>query len=416
MAARDGRARYCRIYTQSMKTHNPLVLHHLLLLQRTGGGWFCRSASTDDRNTWQAQSETAPCEVFTPLSAAVDLLQRAPRGGMRDDDTLTVLLAYPYVRHAVLPWDSGLTTAADWQAHANAIFDAQYGGYDCDALSQQIVIDPAPDGHARLAMAVDAAMMQGLHTLARAHNLRLVSCRSLLMAAVHRHRDHLVDDCVLSLPQQDAFECLYRKQGLWQTVRRVPAVQDAALGQVALQKENVAPLLAMMPFTGNPRQRQENAPATRWLGAAHPWLEERGNRRHSEGGTDTVADHGADRRMRAPPYSTPDLPIGASIAPPVMGVVTRDAGGWSREYWCAADWMAQSGRYGAWRDQAYRHSKNYASYAMIYCWFGVPLSWWKEGRHFASYGGIQEKTSNAVNRQSTPDSRHAPTVAAHPGR
>lgn len=338
--------------TKSMKALRPLAMHHLLLVQGAEVVWFCRSAFAGDRHAWKEQSPAIPPEDFDPLSAAADVFKRAPRGRMQTADKLTVLLGYPYAQHAVLPWRQGLEKTADWYEYAGAIFDKQCGEDGGNGLSREIVIDPAPGGQPRLAAATDTALMEGLQALARTHALHMVSCTSLLTAAVRRHRDLLEDDCVLSLPQQGSFECLHRKQGIWQVVRRIPAIQVAASSKAVIPAENVVPLLAMMPFTGNPRQAQEKPAAIRWLGTAHPWLEQCDSESTSKGFSDADAEDA------------------------VAGRAWR--------YWRAVDWLEQSGRYGAWHNQAWRRHDGFSTYAVIYCWLGVPLSWWKEGRQCVS--------------------------------
>ncbi|WP_211454038.1 hypothetical protein [Collimonas antrihumi] len=369
--------------TKSMKSLRPLVMHHLVLVQGTGVTWSCRSAFAGDREIWKEQSPAISSEGFDPVSAIADLFKRVPRGRMQMADKLTVLLGYPYVQHTVLPWRSDLSNAADWQEYAGATFEKQYGG---DSSSRKTVIDPASVGQPRLAAAANAALIDGLQTLTRTRKLRMVSCMSLLTAAVQRHWDQLEDDCVLSLPQQDAFECLFRKQGVWQVVHRMPAAQEAVIAKATIPTGNVVPLLALMPINGNSLHAQESKSAIRWLGAAHSWLDEPDSLSRANGFVE-IAEI-SDTPTRAPAVSAPGrthdaaipgLSVGATVASPVNAVVKS---GGRRYRWTrlpVADWLERSGRYGEWHGQVWRRPKSCSSYAVIYCWLGAPLSWWQKG-------------------------------------
>lgn len=371
--------------TKSIKSSRPLMMHHLLLVQGTGVTWTCRSAFSGDRDVWKAQSPVISIEDFDPVSAIADLFKRAPRGRVKMADKLTVLLGYPYVQHAVLPWHQSLAKPADWQEYAASIFDKQYGG---ESSSRKIVIDPASAGQPRLAAAANAALIDALQVLTRTHKLRMVSCMSLLTAAIQHHWDQLEDDCVLSLPQHDTFECLFRKQGTWQAVRRMPAMPDAVSGRAIIPTGNIFPSLALMPFTSNEDHAQKNKSAIRWLGAAHAWLEESDSLNRSNGIADAATDivNAAAARRDAPAVrgrarhvAKPRRPARARVASPVSNGIKSYAKGYAWTRLPVADWLERSGRYGAWHGQVWRRPKSCSSYAVIYCWLGAPLSWWQKG-------------------------------------
>jgi hypothetical protein len=264
-----------------------LALRHLLLLQECSATWISRSILAPERNLSRAAYRdddepglpAAAGEEFEPLSAAAHAFEHALRGRIRRLDSLTVLLAYPYVRHIVLPWQGGLSSSADWQEYARAMFDDQFGG-DQASTHWQIVIDPAGFEQPRLAAAIDAALLDGLRILARLHKLRLTSCLSLLAAAVKRYKHMLQDDCVLGLPQPGVLECLFRQQGRWQGVcgmRTLPegALLDGMAVAAAISNAMLSPplLLASGATADLPRVREADASFVH-LGAAHPWLQE----------------------------------------------------------------------------------------------------------------------------------------------
>lgn len=347
--------------SKSFKPSQPLVMHHLMLLQGGQLTWIGRSAFDRGRNVWSGALKGNPDALPDPLSAAADLFERTPRGRIKFADKLTVLLGYPYVRHAVLPWRAGLARTADWQGYANAVFDEQDGSA---YPGRQVVVDPAPSGQPRLAAATDAALVQGLQALAKMHGLRLVSCMSLLTAAVQRHWDMLEDDCVLSLPQHDALECLFRKQGIWQGVCGMPVARDAALvdciaaaALLARAGDDAGPVLAVTPFSSSPRQAQDSSSSVRWLAAAHPWLQS--SQYHPDGSSRTYARGPAF----AAPASRPQSP----------------AARYKWGYWAADNLVAeQSGRYGAWGNLAWRQPLRCSSHGVAYARPGLPFGPWLE--------------------------------------
>lgn len=344
---------------KTLKLSRPLVMHHLMLLQGTQFAWIGRSALAPDRNVWSGEPKRELAAGSNPLSAVADLFEQTPRGRLKRADKLTVLLGYPYVRHAVLPWRAGLTSSTEWQSYANAVFDAQDGVAN---PQRQVVVDPAPFGQPRLAAAVDAALIAGLQALAGIHKLRLVSCTSLLTAAVQQHWKLLQDDCVLSLPQPDALECLFRKQGAWQGVCGMPLAPDAELStsvaaaamlsKATVATESSVPLLAVAPFQNLAGHVQDPAYPVRWLGPAHPWL---------AGSAGQERLPGFARRL------APAAAVAASTPVQRQTGIRSHGAAYKWGYWSADNLMEeQSGRYGAWGKQGLRDPLSCASFNVIY--------------------------------------------------
>lgn len=369
---------------KSMKVSRPRVMHHLLLVQENAATWISRSAFAAHHNVWSGQSAINSAKGLDPLSAAADIFKRAPRGRWKMADKLTVLLGYPYVRHMVLPWRAALTKTSDWQGYASAEFYKQYGGDNC---SRKIVVDTAGFGQPRLAAATDAALLEGLLALADKHKLRLVSCMSLLTAAAQSHWDVLEDDCVLSLPQPDSVECLFRKQGMWQGVCGMPTLPDTALtGNVAaaavLAKAegfmaNASLVLAVTPFPGNLFQTPDHAPTVRWLDAAHPWLADSDSWRRSTGLA--VSDAGVK--------TTRIKPIGMQGADSVKtwgeDDVSSSINAFDNEnttwgFKVQHDLPGQSGQYGEWNIQAWHRPMGSSARQTVCFWLDAPPSWWEK--------------------------------------
>ena len=85
-----------------------------------------------------------------PLAACASLLEQAPRGRLRYFDRATVLLGFPHVQYAMLPWQDGLFSQADWRGFARATVSQQTG---LDPLAWQVQVAEAGFGQARLAVA-----------------------------------------------------------------------------------------------------------------------------------------------------------------------------------------------------------------------------------------------------------------------
>jgi hypothetical protein len=367
--------------SKTLKSSRPLVMHHLMLLQGAQFAWIGRSALALDRNVWSGEPKRTLAEPADPLLAAADLFEQTPRGRIKRADKLTVLLGYPYVKHTVLPWQAGLSESTDWQSYANAVFDAQDGAVN---LRRQVVVDPAPFGQPRLAAAADATLIEGLQALARLHKLRLASCMSLLTAAVQQHWDLLEDDCVLSLPQPDALECLFRKQGAWQGVCGIPVAPDAELvdsvaaatmrNKATVATESTVPLLVATPFLSALGHAQDKIHSVRWLGPAHPWL--------------ATSSSGHGRLSSLASGFAPAGPAAVAVGPgpsvaasaPLQGGAGSDGGHYKWGYWAADNLMTeQSGRYGAWGKQTWRHALRCSAFSVIYFKPRPPFSRWKKG-------------------------------------
>lgn len=365
---------------RSMKLSRPRVLHHLLLVQENALTWISRSAFAGDRNAWSGQSAINSSKGFDLLSAAADIFKRAPRGRFKMADKLTVLLGYPYVRHMVLPWRAALAKTSDWQGYASAKFYEQYGG---DNSSRKVVVSTAGFGQPRLAAATDTVLFEGLQALADKHKLRLVSCMSLLTAAVQSHWDVLEDDCVLSLPQQDSLECLFRRKGMWQGVCAMPTLPDATLvdnvaaAAVSVKAAgfaaNASLVLAVTPFPGNLPQQRDYAPNIRWLDAAHAWLEDPDSWRRANG----LAVSDASVEVRIEPVFTQDA---ASVNTSHDDDISSPANAFDTENYAWGlnvehDLSRQSGQYGEWNIRAWSQSLANSAHQSVYFWLEAPSSW-----------------------------------------
>ena len=99
---------------------------------------------------------------------------------------VTVVLANPLVRYAVIPWSGGLSTPAEEEAYLRHHFGKIHGER---AKAWSLRASEAPRGAARLASAVDTALLAELKSaFPKGGRAKLVSVQPELMEAANRWR------------------------------------------------------------------------------------------------------------------------------------------------------------------------------------------------------------------------------------
>ncbi|WP_236692120.1 hypothetical protein [Pseudomonas fildesensis] len=233
-------------------------IEHVVWLQSAGADWAARPRWRG-APVWRAQHHGEP------LGACAELLEQAPRGRVRFLDRATVLLGFPHVHYLMLPWQTGLCSADDWQGFAEATFSQQAS---IDAEQWQIQVANSTFGHARLAVATPRDLLRDLRDLFKLHRLPLVTCTPLLTAVAQQYWRQLPDDCVLALPETEGLSCLYLQQGVADQVCVLQTQPGSALNDnlftADLLVERHAPNTRVVA----------NSPAGHWLGPLHPWLQE----------------------------------------------------------------------------------------------------------------------------------------------
>lgn len=229
-------------------------------LDAGGVHWAARGAAV-------AQGH-APGDWPEALAAA---LAAMPRGRLRRLDRITVWLGFPHVHYAVLPWQS-FRHPADCEALAQALFDEWLEGAGGEL---SIAVADAPYGMPRLAVAVEAALLQGLRTLLHDEGLHLAQCRPLLVVALARFAHRLRPNCTFALNEPQALTCIHRRGGQWTAVGSLPsapgtgfharlAALGALLGEAPPLTLVAATDAALAPPDGDGR-------ACHWLGIVQPW-------------------------------------------------------------------------------------------------------------------------------------------------
>lgn len=201
-----------------------------------------------------------------------------PRGRLRRFDRIAVWLGFPHAQYAVLPWQA-FRHPADCEALAQALFDEWLegaGGERCIAVAD------TPYGATRLAVAVEAGLLQGLREQLRDVGLRMVRCQPLLLVALAQFSGRLRSDCAFALNEPQALTCIHRRDGQWTAVaslhsapgtgiRQRLAAAEALLGEAPPPALVTATDPALAPADGD-------VGAGQWLGITQPWGRDRGLR------------------------------------------------------------------------------------------------------------------------------------------
>jgi len=159
----------------------------------------------------------------------------ASLGGMKGE--AAVVLADQFVRYALLPYNETLKTREQWLALATHRFNTLHGPR---ATEWQIsVTETAPQG-ARLACAVDRALVNQLMEVFSKANMRLVSVQPFLVAAFNRIRKTVGNgSCWLVVEEPGRLTLALIQRGMWIAIRsrRVDSGWRNALPEI-LERES----------------------------------------------------------------------------------------------------------------------------------------------------------------------------------
>jgi hypothetical protein len=142
---------------------------------------------------------------------------------------LYITLSHHFVRYALLPWNPALTSAQAWRAYAEHRLAAIYGPPPSPWALR--VAASAPRG-ARIACAVDRALLETLRAALGARGVRLASAQPHLMRAFNRERRALGGAARwLVVEEAGRLALALIERGAWRVLRcrRVGADWRAAL-------------------------------------------------------------------------------------------------------------------------------------------------------------------------------------------
>lgn len=159
-----------------------------------------------------------PAAGGAPWQAALAALPAALAGARRAPCEVTVILSNHFVRYALLPWNGALRGGDEWLALARHHFATVYGRA-ADPWSLRVA-ETAPRG-ARVASAVDPALLDALAPAVGAAGGTLVSIQPLLIAAFNRLRKRLGGSagCWLVVAEPGRLVLALIEKGSWRALR-----------------------------------------------------------------------------------------------------------------------------------------------------------------------------------------------------
>ena len=147
--------------------------------------------------------------------AAVDALPKVLAAHPHHD--FSVVVADQFVRYALLPFNEALKSNDQWATLARHRLTAVHGG--AAAEWDLKLTETAPMG-ARIACAVDRALIEELSALFVAANARLVSVQPFLVAAFNRIRSTVGNgSCWLVIEEPGRLTLAFIQRGAWLAIR-----------------------------------------------------------------------------------------------------------------------------------------------------------------------------------------------------
>ena len=205
-----------------------------LLLSRGAATQALGVAPADGASAWRAALEALP----------VALGERAPR-------RLTVIVSHHFLRYALLPWNAALQSEEAWRAYAEHRLAAIYGAPAAPWALR--VAATAPRG-ARIACAVEQALIDALQAKLRGRGVRLASVQPHLMTAFNRSRRRLRGaTCWLVVAEAGRLALALIERGAWRALRsrRVDARWREALPQLLARESALLGEQAPPPFVAS---------------------------------------------------------------------------------------------------------------------------------------------------------------------
>jgi len=153
-----------------------------------------------------------------PWQGAVAALLRLAEELRGENTEVTVVLSNHFARYALVPWSEGLSNAGEEAAFARYCFAKVHGERSKD---WELRLSRAPAGSARMASAVDSALVQAIRAAFPAGaKARLASVQPYLMSAFNRWRQLIKGARAWFLLVEPQRACLaFLENGRWTTVR-----------------------------------------------------------------------------------------------------------------------------------------------------------------------------------------------------
>lgn len=141
----------------------------------------------------------------------------------------TIILSDHVVRYLVLPWNKELSNESERVEYARARFEQIHGD---TARGWQVRIGNGVSGSARLAAAVDSALLEALRKILRLRNITMESCQPALTALVDGADALIGNDAWVIAAERGRINLAHLLDGKWNSVRTRPLGD----GPVVLEK------------------------------------------------------------------------------------------------------------------------------------------------------------------------------------
>lgn len=163
---------------------------------------------------------------------------------------VTVELSNHYVRYALVPWSDALSTLAEEEIYARHHFAKIHGER---AKSWAIRTSGAPHGEARLASAVDVALIDNLRQVFEKTTARLISVQPALMSRFNAARKAVPNDGAWFVVAELERSCVALHDGkTWRAVQNAKGDWRATLERERHRVETAVPSLVLLTGTDAP--------------------------------------------------------------------------------------------------------------------------------------------------------------------
>lgn len=168
--------------------------------------------------------ECAPARAgMHDWSAAADTLAQTLAGRAARRGELTVVLSSHFVRFRLVAWSDAVGSPDEMEAYARIGFEDVYGAV---VAGWALRVSPEGPGCARLAAAIEQALLDRLEAVAHTAGLRLASVEPHLAASFNRLLPRLRhQDFVFAVTEPGRCSLLVARAGRWLSVRS-SAAQD----------------------------------------------------------------------------------------------------------------------------------------------------------------------------------------------
>lgn len=213
-----------------------------------------------------SEGDRAKATSGEPWVSSVQCLARALAAAGRGGAAVEVVLADPFVRYALVPWNRDLVSDAERQALAAASFKQLFGAM---ADRWQVTVDEQPAGKASFACAVDRALIESVRELCKGNRMRLRSVQPFFAQRFNRNRHRITPPtCWVGSLDAGRLTLAMRSEGNWTGIRTVRTVENSTAELATVLRQESAALGAAL---GGPLFLMGREEMLREIGALPGW-------------------------------------------------------------------------------------------------------------------------------------------------